>query len=260
MMAVGPDGTRLHYTVTGGGPPLVLVGGKTSTIASAWWRHIPELAREFRVIAFDNRGAGESDRPDVPYTTALMARDAESVLRAAGERSAHWFGLSLGGMVLQELAIASPALVRSLVLGATACRGVQSVTPPAPEDAAALAGSPYRRLAHLYRPAFILKHPEHMAEDTARFGRMPLHAILRQDQAVRSHDACGRLGQIQVPVLIIHGRQDRMVPVERADELRRALPRAELLVLDGGHQVHSEQAAAVIEAVSRFIRQVEAPG
>src|SRR5712671_2057264 len=152
MIATSGDGTRLHYIVEGSGPPLVLVGGKTSNIDGAWWRYLappsphrgrlfstppsphrgrlfstppsphrgrlfstppspdrgrllPVLAKRLKVIAFDNRGAGASDKPDTPYSTQLMAEDALAVLRGAGETSAHWFGLSMGGMILQQLAL-----------------------------------------------------------------------------------------------------------------------------------------------------------
>ena len=123
MIATASDGTRLHYIVEGTGPPIVLVGGKTSDIDGAWWRYIPVLAQRLKVIALDNRGAGASDKPDTPYSTPLMAEDALAVLRDVGETSAHWFGLSMGGMILQQLAISHPHAVRSLVLGATHCGG-----------------------------------------------------------------------------------------------------------------------------------------
>jgi hypothetical protein len=87
MIATAADGTRVHYIVEGAGPPLVLVGGKTSSIEGAWWRYIPPLAQRLKVIALDNRGAGASDKPDTPYSTQLMAEDALSVLHD-GRRTA----------------------------------------------------------------------------------------------------------------------------------------------------------------------------
>lgn len=256
MFATAADGTRLHYLIEGSGPPLVLVGGKTSNIAGAWWRYLPELAKRLRVIAFDNRGAGKSDKPDTPYTTELMARDALTVLEAAGEASAHWFGISLGGMILQRVALERPAAVRSLILGATWCK--RQRLEPAVIDRA-LDGHPLRRYAGLYHPRFIAEHADWVAEDARHFGTLPLHAIVRQDQAGNHHDLCDRLGEIRQPVLILHGRQDRTVPVASAEEMRRRLPDARLEVLDpAGHQFHSEQFARVLRLVLEFIEQVEA--
>ena len=259
MIATAPDGTRLNYVVEGNGPPVVLVGGKTSNIDGAWWRYIPVLSRQLRVIAFDNRGAGASDKPDTPYTTRLMADDAVAVLHAAGESSANWFGLSLGGMILQELALAHPQAVRSLILGATHCRGPSESVPSPVETDRVLASNPLRRFASLYATQFLLEHADWVTEDASRFGKMPLHAIHRQDQAARNHDACDRLKKIRAPVLILHGREDRMVPAAQAEELHRALPQSTLEIFDGAaHQVHSERLDAVVDRVVRFIAEVEA--
>jgi pimeloyl-ACP methyl ester carboxylesterase len=259
VFVTAADGTRLHYISTGEGVPLVLVGGKTSTIDGAWWRQIPVLSRHFRVIAFDNRGAGESDKPDVPYTTRLMAEDALTVLAASLETSAHWFGLSLGGMILQELALAHPEAVRSLILGATHCGPPATLTPLSAQDAQRVSASPYKRLANLYSVDFLLTQPGWVAEDATHFGKMPLHAIYRQDQAVRHHDTCHRLGEIGAPVLILNGRQDRMVPIDRADQLHAGIAGSDLVVLDGaGHQLQSERADEVNRLVIDFVTRVEA--
>jgi 3-oxoadipate enol-lactonase len=256
MIATASDGTHLHYTVAGSGPPLVLIGGKTSSIEGAWWRYIPVLAEHLRVIAFDNRGAGQSDKPDHPYTTAMMAGDALAVLSAAGETSAHWIGISLGGMIVQQLALARPAAVRSLILVATHCGdagpGDENPRPEAPAD------KRLSRFANLYAASFIREHPDWVLDDAGHFGKMPLHAIHRQDQAVRTHRTCDRLREITQPVLVIHGAQDRMVPVQRAKELAKGLSNAELRILDpAGHQVHSEQFGTVVELVRRFVEGVE---
>ena len=256
MIATAADGTHLHYVVEGHGPPIVLVGGKTSNIAGAWWRYLPELAKRLKVIALDNRGAGLSDKPDTPYTTELMALDALSVLEAAGEQSAHWFGISLGGMILQRLALDRPAAVRSLILGATWCR--RRPVEALPVDPA-LDGNPLRRYAGLYHPGFILDHPDWVAEDAQHFGKLPLHAIVRQDQASNQHDVCDRLGEIRQPVLILHGRQDRTVPLASAEDMRGRLADPRLEVLDpAGHQFHSEQFARVLRLVLEFVDEVEA--
>lgn len=258
MIALAADGTRLHYLVEGQGPPIVLVGGKTSSIEGAWWRYIPVLAQRLTVIAFDNRGAGQSDKPDVPYTTRLMAEDALTVLLAARQASAHWFGLSLGGMIIQQLALDHPDAVRSLILGATRCRNAP--TPASPTvPVAELAGHPLQRYASLYEPRFILEHADWVAEDAAHFGKMPLHAIVRQDQAGKQHDVCDRLAEIRQPVLILQGRQDRTVPLASAEELRRRLPHVRLEVLDpAGHQFHSERFQEVVRLVIEFVEEVEA--
>jgi len=159
----------------------------------------------------------------------------------------------MGGMILQQLALTHPDAVRSLILGATHCGGERPATANAPA-----AEGPLRRYANLYDARFITDHSAWVQEDATHFGKMPLHAIVRQDQAVKQHNLCARLAEIRQPVLIIHGRQDRMVPVARAEELQRALPNARLHILDpAGHQVHSEQLATVLRIVEDFIEEVE---
>ena len=256
MIATAADGTRLHYIVEGDGPPLVLIGGKTSTIEGAWWRYIPALAERVKVIALDNRGAGASDKPDTQYTTQLMAEDGLAALHAAGETSAHWFGISLGGMILQQLAIGHPDAVRSLILGATHCGGERQPAPAVADPRPAQ--SRLRRYAALYNAGFIVEHSDWVDADAKHFGKMPLHAIVRQDQAVKQHNLCDRLSEIDKPVLVLHGRQDRMVPLARGEELQRALPKAKLRVLDpAGHQFHSEQFSTVVRLVLDFVEEVE---
>lgn len=257
MMATAPDGAHISFDVSGSGPPLVLVGGKTSTIDGAWWRYIPAMAQRLTVIAFDNRGAGKSDKPKSPYTTALMADDALAVLHAAGETSAHWFGISLGGMILQQLALQHPEAVRSLILGATQCgREATGASEAPPAD---LTDHPLRRYANLYDARFLREHANWVEEDAKHFGKMPLHAIVSQDQAGRTHDICDEMGNIRQPVLVLHGRQDRIVPLERGEDLARRLPHARLEILDpAGHQFHSEQFETVLRSVLDFVEEVEA--
>ena len=160
MIATAADGTRLHYIVEGSGPPIVLVGGKTSSIEGAWWRYLPVLAKRLKVIALDNRGAGASDKPNTPYSARLMGEDAVGVLHEAGETSAHWFGLSMGGMILQQLALDHRDAVRSLILGATHCGGSERPA-TAVADNPPLVEGPLRRYANLYDPRFIADHPEY---------------------------------------------------------------------------------------------------
>jgi pimeloyl-ACP methyl ester carboxylesterase len=256
VIVTAADGTRLHYTIEGRGVPIVLVGGKTSNIDGAWWRYIPQLAKRFKVIALDNRGSGQSDKPKMPFTTELMAQDALAVLHAAGERSAHWFGISLGGMILERLALDHSEAVRSLILGATSCGGERpAVAGPLPTE---LVENPLRRYANLYEPRFILEHADWVEDDARRFGKLPLHAIVSQDQAVAQHNVCERLAEIRQPVLVLHGRQDQMVPLSRGEALAAGLPNARLRILDpAGHQFHSEQFATVLPLVIDFVDEVE---
>jgi 3-oxoadipate enol-lactonase len=118
-VAVATSGSvRLHWESEGHGPCVLLIMGLGMN-ATGWWRTVPVLAESRRVVSFDNRGVGRSDRPPGQYSVAQMADDAVAVLDAAGERSASVYGISLGGMIAQELALRHPEWVDALVLGAT---------------------------------------------------------------------------------------------------------------------------------------------
>src|SRR3954453_17728474 len=112
------DGTRLYWEEAGSGDPVLLIMGLGMN-ATGWWRTIPVLAERFRVLAFDNRGVGRSDRPPGPYSVPQLADDAVAVLEAAGEPRAHVYGISLGGMIAQEVVLRHAGGVR----GRGVCRG-----------------------------------------------------------------------------------------------------------------------------------------
>ena len=222
---------QLHWESTGAGAPVLLVMGLGMT-ATGWWRTVPVLAESFRVVSFDNRGVGRSARPPGPYTVAQMADDAAAVLDAAGEARAHVYGVSLGGMIAQELALRHPERVASLVLGATTPGGSGGV--PAddatlaffrrrgetPADEAVWASVPYN-----YGPATRRQHGQRIAEDIERRLRFPIEPApyAAQLAAALGHDVLGRLGQLDVPTLVVHGEEDCMVPAENGRILARAI-------------------------------------
>jgi 3-oxoadipate enol-lactonase len=234
----------LYWESAGRGPPVLLIAGQGMTL-DAWWRTVPMLAGSFRLLAFDNRDVGRSSRLPWPYGVIQMVDDAVAVLDAAGIGRAHIYGISLGGMVAQELALRHPHRVDALVLGATTAGGPESVLAEAqpltffvrvgamaPEEAE-WAAVPYNYSVRTRR-----RHGKRISEDIARRVEHQTDSLayLHQVAAAATHNAAGRLRQIQAPTLIVHGQEDKIIPLQNAHQLAKGIPCAELKVWpDAGH-------------------------
>jgi pimeloyl-ACP methyl ester carboxylesterase len=206
---------------------------------------VPVFAERYRVISFDNRGAGQSDVPDVPYSTRMMADDAVGLLDALGIERAHVLGVSMGGMIAQEVALTHPRRVRSLQLHCTyarpdhymlalmeAWRTIRvKVTPEEWMRSVAL---------WLFSPRTFQERPE-FVETIIQTGLANPHpfsltGFLRQGDAVRSHDTLGRLGGLTCPTLVSVAEDDTLVPPRFARELAAAIPGAVFHLIPGaGH-------------------------
>lgn len=237
------NGIRMYYEVHGAGRPVVLVGGLGAD-GHFWCRQVPFLARRLRVITPDNRGAGRSDAPDEPYTIRAMADDLAGLLDALGITMAGIVGASMGGFVAQEFALAHASRIERLVLCCTSFGGPHSIPIP-PETAAVLqrrTSDPAADLRAFLAVQFGTDYPQTHAPDIDAYVRwrvahpQPLAAYQRQLAAVAGHDAGGRLGQVRIPVLILHGGRDRVVPVGNAHLLAARIPGARVHVFpDAGH-------------------------
>jgi pimeloyl-ACP methyl ester carboxylesterase len=248
-----PDGATLFYEEHGDetAEAIVLLEGMGGDIPG-WRRNIPHLAEELRVIAYDFRGNGNSSEPTGPVTMASFVDDTAAVLDELGLDRAHVYGQSFGGMVAQELALAHPHRVHTLILAATHCGGAHVVPPP---RSAVPKGEPWRAL---YAPGFPDAHPEHVAEDLRIGGEQPRHPSggRRQWEAMQAFDSYDRLPLIAAPTLVLHGIEDRLVAPANARVLAGRIRDAELVLLEGaGHLYHSEQADAADAAVLDFVRR-----
>jgi 3-oxoadipate enol-lactonase len=254
---------RLRYRSDGRGPAVLLVMGYGMTL-ERWWRTAAVLARRFRVLRFDNRGVGGSDLPALPYSVAAMADDAVAVLEAAGQEQAHVYGLSLGGMVAQEIALRHPERVQALVLGATTAGGAATVLGDpttlslfsrasvlTPDEAA------WAAVPHLYAERTRLRHGDRIADDLAQRPEDEGSAVAHAQQllAAATHSAAARLGGITAPTLVVHGVEDRVLPPENARRLAAAIPGAELSLWDDAGHLYTTDAPGADREVARFLRR-----
>jgi pimeloyl-ACP methyl ester carboxylesterase len=247
-------GRRLFFERAGEGEPLLLVQGMSGTHLS-WGEPFPRALRAggLETIAYDHRGVGHSDRvePHQLFSIAELADDAAALLDVLEIESAHALGVSMGGMVAQELALRHPESVRTLTLGCTFTGGAHAVMPDAAVGLALAEalrfGDRERALRRLWElnvsPAFAA---EPGAYET--FGGLAaalpvsVRMIFMQLGAIGGHDTGSRLGAIAAPTLVLHGTDDRMIPVANAEILTRLIPGARLALLEGvGHGFWWEQ-------------------
>jgi pimeloyl-ACP methyl ester carboxylesterase len=258
VATVPVDDIALDYERSGEGPPLLAVMGMSGT-ALHWGKPFLQRLREsFEVIVYDHRGVGASSRLEGPITIAQLAEDAAGLLGALELDSAHVFGVSMGGMVAQELVLGHPRQVRSLTLGCTYCGGPGSSYGSAPRDRlyeAMLTGDRERAL----RAAYEINLSPPAAADPRLWERfhaiaerraVAVPVIMAQLAAAVQHDTHGRLGRVRAPTLVIHGDADEMIPVQNGRLIASLIDGARLEIFKGaGHLFFWEQPGRAAELI-----------
>jgi pimeloyl-ACP methyl ester carboxylesterase len=260
MAYAAVDGAKLYWEDGGEGEPLLLIQGLGFSCA-LWYRILPALEARYRVIRYDARGIGRSDVPEEQWDIATMAADAMAILDAAGEQTAHVFGISLGGIVAQEVAITHGDRVRSLTLCSTHPAGTEAVWPDEtvmdmlrnrttlPREEAIRASIPVGYAETTNR--------DWIEQDVQLRLEIPTHEAGYMGQLMAGLGYPGtvpRLPEATVPALVIHGDLDQMVPVANATILADALPDARKFIVDGaGHVIFTDAPDAVTGAVLEFL-------
>jgi pimeloyl-ACP methyl ester carboxylesterase len=259
---------RIHYEVRGrqDAPPLLLIMGMGFSRRA--WHTLPHrLDDDFRVVLLDNRGTGQSTAPRGLCRTRDMAEDALAVLDAAGAGRAFVFGMSMGGMIAQELAVRHPGRVRALALGATFAGHLRSRKPSLRTRCDLLLsflGGPRTPRAVLAR---FLVSAEYFTADGVGFERWlrtAEHAatavVLAQLAAVARHESAAALARVALPTLILTGTADRLVPPENSRKLAALIPGARLVELRGaGHVFPVERPGETVAALKDFFLGHVAP-
>lgn len=231
MPTVRSNGVSLYYETRGRGKPLLLIGGLGLDITDLE-RMVAELAKGRKVIAFDNRGAGRSDKPDAPYTVEMMAEDAFGLLEALGVEKADVLGISMGGKIAMALALDHPASVRRLILASTSARVPKS-----------------KRRAVMFA---LMEVPRRIGGARSKYPQ-PGYAYRRQRVASQSYDAKSRLKDIRAPTLILHGRKDSIAPYRLAVEMATLIPNSKMETFDGGHLFVFWRQREFLSAVETFL-------
>lgn len=260
-----PGGVEIAYYCYGEGTPLLLIMGWTLPASS--WGPLPMMLAElgYRAITVDNRDTGKSSECEgIEYSIADMAGDSVAVLDELGLESSSVLGISMGGMIAQQIAIDKPERVTKLMLMATGPGAGGHGVPPAPELVAEMfavtpeddrASVMIRMIGKFTGPGFAERNPEvvQMVVDRGlETGSNPAGAI-RQWQAISACDTWEFLPSIAIPTMIVHGADDPLVPFANGQNLASRIPGAELVSFPGvGHFVPLEEAQGTLSAIARF--------
>lgn len=257
---------NMYYEVHGEGEPLVFIVGLGVGISSAFL-DIPAFSDKFKVVLFENRGAGRSDTPAIPYTMEMMVDDTAGLLDAIGIDDAHIMGRSMGGMIAQHFALRYPQRVRSLILMCTDCGGSYYKSDPEYEHSFSdtehmkklTLEERYREnMRWLVSQEFIDKNPELIKESIIKLMEYPTppQGFAGQTQAIEGHNTYERLAEIKAPTLVIHGDADRVNLVENARILASRIPNAELVILKNmKHMFMLEAKEETTRIVLDFLRR-----
>jgi 3-oxoadipate enol-lactonase len=229
MPTVRVNDIDMYYEIHGEGEPVVLIAGLNSD-HTLYRQIIPRLAESYKVVAFDNRGVGQTGKPDIPYSIEMMADDTAGLLNALGIEQAHILGTSMGGPIATALALRHPQQVKSLILVSTIVKSLK--------------GTPmnWSRL----RVNLMLKIP--MIR-----GHYPYYAAARQLEASRTYDCMDRLNEIHVPTLILHGKKDKTAPYRLAEAMHSGIKGSKMITFHGGHLFFILRQKQFIDAITDFL-------
>jgi pimeloyl-ACP methyl ester carboxylesterase len=254
MPTTKANGIDIYWEESGGGEPLLLIMGLAAD-SIAWMMQRDAFAERYRTVVFDNRGVGRTSKPAGPYSIAQMADDTAALLEAIDIPRAHVVGVSMGGMIAQELALRHPQKVRSLVLGCTYAKPDGTVTAQFADSLQAFGATPGadgrievdlakldpmafigRLLPLTFTPQFIMTELPKLMQmfgGALQYG-FDMNAILAQVAATQAHDSVERLNQIKAPTLVFAGDADLLIPATNSDVLAAQIPGAKLVKLPGG--------------------------
>jgi pimeloyl-ACP methyl ester carboxylesterase len=259
MPKVQVAGRETHYERAGSGEPLLLIQGMSGTHVSWGEAFKGALEESFDVVAFDNRGIGLSGPVHRPFTIVEMAEDTAALLDALELESVHVVGISMGGMIAQELVLAEPERLRSLTLGCTYCGGPGSQLMPQENAQKLLEGMSSGNRDKAIRAAYEVNLSPTFRADEDNFTafhematRVPAakQTIELQAQAIFGHDTSARLGEISTPTLIVHGTVDGVLPFPNGEQIASLMPAARFEVLeDVGHMFWWEQPQRSAEVI-----------
>lgn len=253
----------VSYQLMGEGPPIVLIMGLTANMD--WWEpeFLSALSRRHRVLMFDNRGAGRTPAPpETELTIKQMADDTAGLMDAVGMERADVLGVSMGGMIAQELSLSYPEKVNRLILCVTFCGGKETVY-PSREVLAKLvdrSGTPeelvWRFGTLMFREEYMLANRDYFDDFFVRYSKAPCtdENAARQFMATQTFSTYDRLPQLDKPTLVACGAEDVLIPPENSRVIAGQIPGARLVEFEGaGHGFTNQCREDFLEVLEDFL-------
>jgi len=273
------DGLQIYYDEKGKGFPLVMINGLSDNLDCWDPRLIEALSKKFKLVLFDNRDVGRSDTSEREYTMKTFADDTAGLMNTLGIAKAHILGISMGGMIAQELTLKYPEKVAKLILCSTGNRWCFSqevskillaVGESSPEELTGMLLSlkaakdfpegylkkhPFAVIC--FTPNFVKEHPELMDLLSKQNAKHPMsiESWRRQLKAMQGFNTQERLQQIRAPTLILHGKRDIEIPPENGSILAKVIPNTKLIFLEKSAHYLVEEMKEVINILLEFLER-----
>lgn len=254
----------MYYEIHGDGFPLLMIRGLSSDVYRWPLRLVKEISKHFKVVLFDNRGAGRTDKPDIEYSIKMMADDTTSLMNILNIEIAHLLGYSMGGSIAQEIVLNYPEKVKKLILCSTGCGGPKGI--PASEEVRTGLASNREGLSDeellrnamsiYFTESFILNNPDEVEEYIRRslLAPIPPHSYRRQLMAAFRFSSYERLKNIKTPTLVLSGKEDILVPHENSILLAENIPGAKISLFDNlGHALFTPDPLLIAKIIIDFL-------
>nr|MDO8100057.1 alpha/beta hydrolase [Candidatus Njordarchaeota archaeon] len=263
MPKIEVHGVNLHYEEYGKGDPIVLVHGMGGSIFD-WVMQIPFFFKMYRIIAVELRDHGESDKWTGSYDIKMFSDDVAELIDKLKLGKTILFGVSMGGIVVMQLALDYPNKVRALVLADTQA-GLSEEIPTAVQEMFSMAqkmSGEELALATMkfnFTPEYIGAHPDIMKKAIEVSDARDPSSTFRAAEGLKEIDLRERLKEIKVPTIIANGEDDPHIPLSQAKYLKEHIKGAKLVVLKKGrHMAIIEKADEFNKAVLDFLKKVKA--
>lgn len=254
---------HLYYEQHGEGPDdLILIGGLSSD-HQVWKSTLRHFSKHFRILIFDNRGAGKSSTPDYPYTTEMMANDVLQLMDLLGIKRAHVLGHSMGGCIAQQMALLAPEKINKMIVACSRAKpnALANMALTMREKLQA-AGMPVEMLAEYVMPLLFSEtflQNEMQVKGFIQWTMQNPHpqsamGFSHQLHAVKTHNVSDRLSVIHAPTLVIAGDEDILMPKASAKIFSESLENSDFIVIsDCAHMPHVEKSREFAEQVMQFL-------